>query len=265
MIAAEEITKKLSTDWAGKMLLCLKETDSTNDYLKKMAGEGAAHGTLVVAEKQHAGKGRRGRVWDSPEQSGIFMSLLLRPEIRPEYASMLTLVAALSVSRAIEEVTHLEPKIKWPNDLVVNGKKVTGILTEMSAEAEQIHYVVIGIGVNVNRKEFPKDISQTATSLWLETGCEISRETLIASILNYFEEDFKKFAETDNLSLLMEEYNDRLINRNREVRILESDGEYKGKALGINETGGLLVEKEDLSVEVITSGEVSVRGVYGYV
>lgn len=265
MIVTEEITKNLSTDWAGRTILYLEETDSTNEYVKRIAGEGAAHGTLVMAEKQHAGKGRRGRAWDSPAGSGIFMSLLLRPQIKPEHASMLTLVTALSVSYAIEDVSGLKPMIKWPNDLVVNKKKVTGILTEMSAEPGQIHYVVIGIGINVNMEEFPQEISQTATSLRLEAGHELSREALVAAFLNYFEEHFKKFAETSDLSLLMEEYNERLINRGNTVRILDPAGEYTGRALGINETGGLLVEKEDLSVEIITSGEVSVRGVYGYV
>ncbi len=265
VVTESEIMSRLTTKWAGQQVLYFDETDSTNNQAKLAAENGALHGTLAVAEQQSAGKGRRGRSWSSPRGTGIFMSLLLKPDLRPEYASMLTLVAALSVSRALEEVTELTPMIKWPNDLVVNKKKVTGILTEMSAELEQIYYVVIGIGINVNMEELPAEIKETATSLCMEAGRKFSRSALIAAFLKNFEADFEKFEKTSDLSILIEEYNQRLINRGNIVRVLDPAGEYTGKAIGINEMGGLLVEREDHSIQVITSGEVSVRGVYGYV
>lgn len=264
-MTAEEWAGQLSTHWAGRQVIYLAETDSTNNQAKRLAEEGTVHGTLVVAEQQSAGKGRRGRSWSSPPGTGIFMSLVLKPELKPECASMVTLVAALSVSRALEEVTGLKPMIKWPNDLVLNKKKVTGILTEMSAEPGKIQYIVVGIGINVNMTEFPAELKDMATSLRLEAGRQISREELTAAFLKCFEEDFEQYEKTSDLSLLLEEYNKRLINRGNEVRILDPAGEYSGKALGINEKGGLMVERENRHIEVITSGEVSVRGVYGYV
>ena len=135
-----------------------------------MAEEGAPEGILVVAESQNSGKGRRGRVWKSPAGSGIWMSFLLKPQIRPEYASRLTLVAAMAVSAGIEEVTGLTSQIKWPNDLVLSGKKICGILTEMSTDLDTIRYIIVGIGINVNTSSFPEEIRETATSLYLESG-----------------------------------------------------------------------------------------------
>lgn len=264
----DNIKRLLRARWAGSRLVFLEETDSTNNQAKLLAAEGAAHGTLVVADRQTAGRGRRGRSWESPLGTGIFMSLILKPSFMPEHASMLTLVAALAVSRAVEEVTGLETWIKWPNDLVVNKKKVTGILTEMSADMGEIHYVVLGVGINVNMTEFPEEIRETATSLYLEAGREVDRAALIAAFLKCFEEEYEKFEKTEDLSLLQEEYNNRLINRGKEVKILDPahlEGGYRGFAQGIDSQGGLMVEKKNRELETITSGEVSVRGVYGYV
>lgn len=263
-----EIKSLLSTRWAGGRVFYFKETDSTNEQAKKLAADGAEHGTLVVADMQTAGRGRRGRSWTSPAGTGIFMSIILKPAFGPEHAASLTLVAALATAKAIEEETGLCPMIKWPNDLVVNKKKVTGILTEMSADEEQIHYVVVGVGINVNMTKFPEEIRGTATSLRMEAGHEVDRAALIAAFLKHFEVEYVKFEKTEDLTLLQEEYNARLINREKEVRILDAahpDGGYNARALGIDEAGGLLVERENHRIEAITSGEVSVRGVYGYV
>lgn len=263
-----EIESLLSTRWAGSRIFYFKETDSTNNQAKSLAAAGAEHGALVLADRQTAGKGRLGRSWTSPAGTGIFMSLILRPEFKPEHASMLTLVAALAAAGAVQEITGLAAGIKWPNDLVVNKKKVTGILTEMSAEVGQIHYIVVGVGINVNMTQFPEEIRETATSLCLETGQSADRAALIAAFLKHFEAEYEKFGQTEDLSLLQEDYNMRLVNRNREVQILDAahpEGGYRGRALGIDAMGGLLIERENHEIEAITSGEVSVRGVYGYV
>ncbi|MFR5602481.1 MAG: biotin--[acetyl-CoA-carboxylase] ligase, partial [Lachnospiraceae bacterium] len=219
----------------------------------------------VVADCQTAGKGRRGRSWESPKGTGIWMSLVMRPKVPPMCASMLTLVAAMAVAKGIDQETGLDSRIKWPNDIVAGSKKVCGILTEMSAELDQIHYVVTGMGINVNMDQFPEEIRETATSLCLETGRKIDRGALIGAIMSAFEEYYKRYEEHQDLSDLMEEYNDKLANRNREVRVLASGGEYTGIALGIDKTGQLLVRREDGSVATVLSGEVSVRGIYGYV
>ena len=165
----ETISQAINTKWAGKTVHFAKETDSTNSWIKRLAKDGAEHGTLAVAEFQSAGRGRFDRRWEAPEGSSIMMTLLLRPEFSPQYASMLTLVMGMAVAQAAEEL-GFNVSIKWPNDIVINGKKLCGILTEMSTEDNQIRYVVVGIGINVNIREFPEEISSTATSLLLESG-----------------------------------------------------------------------------------------------
>lgn len=260
-----EIESLLDTEWAGRNVLYFSETDSTNTRAKRLGEEGAVHGTLTVAERQTKGKGRRGRRWESPPGSSIYMSILLRPDVLPDQASMLTLVMAQSVAEAVRSATGLEAFIKWPNDIVVNGKKVCGILTEMSTEMERINYVVIGVGINVNTENFPEELAETATSLYLENGEKQLRARLAAEVLKKFEGYYKLFVESGNLSGMQERYNRLLVNRGREVRVLEPGHEYDGQAIGINETGELLIRIENGKIRKVYAGEVSVRGVYGYV
>lgn len=260
-----ELKSCMDTTWAGENLEYHDTIDSTNTRCKQLAEEDAPHGTLVVADRQSAGKGRRGRTWVSPTGTGIWMSLLLRPEFAPSSASMLTLVAALAVQKGIAEVTGVETGIKWPNDLVANGKKICGILTEMSAEMDAIHYVVVGIGINVNTAEFPEDISATATSLAIETGKSVHRSQLIAACMKAWETYYDQFIHTADLSGLKAEYDSRLVNKNKQVQVLAPKNSYTGTALGITDTGELLVETPDGEIREVMSGEVSVRGVYGYV
>lgn len=265
VITAEAVKSRLHTKFWGQETVFFEETDSTNNVIKRMAEEGAAHGTLAIAEIQTAGRGRRGKQWASPKGSGIWMSFLLRPEILPQKASMLTLVTALAVRQAIFKVCQLPVLIKWPNDIVSGGRKVCGMLTEMSAELEWVHYVVIGIGINVNMKEFPEEIRETATSLRMECERKINRSSLIAAFGEAFEEYYEQFMKTGDLSLLMEEYNQYLVNCGEKVKIIDPAGEYTGVSAGINAQGELLVTDEEGSLRTVRSGEVSVRGIYGYV
>ena len=177
-----------------KKIVYYEETDSTNIRARKLAEEGAPDGTLVVTDFQNAGRGRRGRMWVSPSGTGIFMSLILRPDILPSSASMLTLVAALAVYDGIKETTGLETVIKWPNDIVAEGKKLCGILTEMSAELEGIHYVVTGIGINANMTEFPEEVGEAATSLRILTGGPVRRSRLIAAVMKEYEDTMKSLS-----------------------------------------------------------------------
>ena len=261
VMSKAEIDSLVDTKWAGKNVIYYDETDSTNNRAKEAGNNKEPHGTLFVADMQMAGKGRRGRVWKSPSGSSIYMTILLYPDIPPVKAPQLTLIMAIAVAEGIREVTGLETKIKWPNDIVVNGKKICGILTEMSTEIDYINHVVIGIGINVNMESFPEDIAKTATSLRIEAGKEFRRFELIAAIMEHFEKAYEAVCEAGSLEPIMEDYNRLLVNCGRRVRVLEPEHEYDALALGIDKTGELQVECEDGSRKSVFAGEVSVRGI----
>lgn len=259
-----ELESIRNTTWAGQEIYYYDVTDSTNIRAKELAEEGHPSGTLVVADRQEAGRGRRGRSWDSPSGTGIFMTLLLKPEMNPNHASMLTIVAAMAVARAISKCANTEALIKWPNDIVIGGKKICGILTEMSAQFDFINHIVIGIGINVHNEHFPEEIAETAGSILLQTGKRIRRAELIEQILEQFEHYYAIFMETEDLSGLVKEYNSILVNMNKSVRVLDPKEPFEGKAMGITKKGELIVDTWE-SRKMVSSGEVSVRGLYGYV
>ena len=259
-----ELESLKNTQWAGCEIYCFDSIDSTNTKAKELAEAGHPSGTLVVADQQTLGRGRRGRSWESPAGTGIFMTLMLKPDINPNNASMLTLVAAMATARAITEVTGEAAQIKWPNDIVMNGKKVVGILTEMSAQFDYINHIVVGIGINVHNEEFPEEIAKTASSLLLECGHRIHRASLIEAFLEEFERLYAAYLETEDMSGLQKEYDSLLVNRGRQVRVLDPKEPFEGKAMGITKKGELIVDTWE-SRKLVSSGEVSVRGIYGYV
>lgn len=265
VLSKNELESRMQTKWAAKKVYYFDKTGSTNVEAKHEAELGAPHGTLVVADSQSDGRGRRGRSWEAKAGENIFMTLLLRPEFAPDRASMLTLLMALATAQAVEECCQLQAKIKWPNDLVVNGKKICGILTEMSMERDYIQHVVIGVGINVNQLQFDGEIEQKATSLRIEGKQTFSRAELIQHVMENFEKQYTLFTKTLDLSALMGEYNKRLVSMNKQVRILDPKGEYEGISQGITNEGELIVRKPDQTVEKVYAGEVSVRGLYGYV
>lgn len=270
-----ELVSRMHTAWAGRELHFYESLGSTNVQAKQLAESGAAHGALVVADMQTAGRGRRGRGWVSPAGANIYFTIVLRPDFAPDKASMLTLVMAYAVSLGVEktlaaygrEASALHLGIKWPNDIIMNGKKICGILTEMSMSVEQdaIQYVVIGVGVNVGQQTFADELRDKATDIYEECGVRISRSCLLADIMEAFEESYESFQKKENLSDIKEAYNRLLVNRDREVRVLDPKGEYVGVAREINHLGELLVERTDGSITQVYAGEVSVRGIYGYV
>lgn len=289
IITREEIESMLPDGLTVTNVVYYHETDSTNTRAKQAAEEGEKSGTLFITECQTGGRGRRGRSWESPAGSGIWMSLLLRPEIKPFDASMLTIVAAMGMKDAIEEIIGdgvtagagygdvagdnagdgagkggIHCKIKWPNDIVLGDRKICGMLTEMSAETDWINYVVIGIGVNVNTTEFDDSIKDTASSILLQTGSSVKRSDIVVAFARHFSKYYEEFLKKCNLSGLADDYNKALINVGRDVKIVERDGSFVAKAVGIDETGSLIVEK-DGNTQRIVAGEVSVRGLYGYV
>lgn len=265
LMTEAEIKSLMHTEWVAKEVLYFDTIDSTNTKAQELAEKGYQSGTLVVADKQESGKGRRGRSWVSPSGTGIFMTLMIKPNINPNNASMLTLVAALAVAKAITSVTGEEALIKWPNDIVVNGKKVCGILTEMNAQFDYINHIVVGIGINVHNESFPEEISQMASSLMIEAGGKrFHRAQIIAETMSYFEQYYDTFLKTQDLSALVREYDKLLVNRNKSVRVLDPKEPFDGKAMGITPKGELIVDTWE-SRKLVSSGEVSVRGIYGYV
>ena len=262
---AAELKSIWKPKWVGCEILYFDSIDSTNTKAQELAEKGYPSGTLVVADKQIAGKGRRGRNWESPSGCGIFMTLMLKPDINPNNASMLTLVSALAVAKALADITGKDAKIKWPNDIVIDGRKVCGILTEMSAQFDYINNIVIGIGINVNNSSFPEEISATASSLrLLSGGKKYRRAEIIEKIMEYFEKYYSIFLETEDLSALVNEYDAMLVNMKKQVKVLDPKEPFEGKAMGITKTGELIVDTWE-SRKLVSSGEVSVRGIYGYV
>lgn len=265
LMTEAEIKSLMHTEWVAKEVLYFDTIDSTNTKAQELAEKGYPSGTLVVADKQESGKGRRGRSWVSPSGTGIFMTLMIKPDINPNNASMLTLVAALAVAKAITSVTGEEALIKWPNDIVVNSKKVCGILTEMNAQFDYINHIVVGIGINVHNESFPEEISQMASSLMVEAGGKrFHRAQIIAETMSYFEQYYDTFLKTQDLSALVREYDELLVNMNKAVRVLDPKEPFDGKAMGITPKGELIVDTWE-SRKLVSSGEVSVRGIYGYV
>ena len=257
------IADQIHTKWAGKTVHFARETDSTNLWIKRLAKEGASEGTLALAEFQSAGRGRLGRSWEVPEGTSVMMSILLRPKFEPQYAPMLTLVMGMAVAKAVKKF-GFDVSIKWPNDVVVSHKKICGILTEMGVRDGKIDYAVIGVGINVNIREFPEEMADKATSLYLESGREFDRSQIPGLVMEAFEEYYEKFAATCDLSGLKEEYESILANYNQPVRVLAKEP-YEGVARGITDGGELLVEKTDGTIVAVSAGEVSVRGLYSYV
>ena len=264
-IAEEEVASRLQTERMGRQIRYFSRIDSTNQYAKRIAEEGAPDGTLIIADEQTAGKGRSGRTWVTPPAEAIAFTLLLRPKLSPDRISMVTLVMGLAVTNAVNSLYGVSAGIKWPNDVVIKGRKLCGILTEMSAEVRQVNYIVIGVGINANLTSFPEEIREIATSLRLELGCDINRAELIARVMTEFERLYAEFEAQGDLGAVMQEYNELCLNAGSKVRVLDPNGEYTGTSRGINSMGELLVETEDGKMQEVYAGEVSVRGIYGYV
>lgn len=265
LLSKYELGSRLNTEWLGKEIVYKDVTTSTNADVRRMAEDGAKEGLLVVADGQNLGKGRRGRTWESPKGTNLYFSMLLKPDFSPDKASMITLVVAYSVAKVIRKNTGLDAKIKWPNDIVVDKKKVCGILTEMNMERDYIHHIVVGVGINVNEEEFPEEIIDMATSLKNEKGSILSRANLLSDILSQLEKDYAMFLQAGDLKPFVDEYNQMLVNKGALVKVLDPKGEFSGIAGGINEEGMLIVFKENGQIEKVYAGEVSVRGMYGYV
>ena len=252
----------------GRRLDCMASIDSTNSYLKRIAADGAPDGTVAVADEQTGGRGRRGRSFSSPPGKGIYLSALLRPACAASELMTLTGFVAVAMCSAIERTAKVRPQIKWTNDLVLGGKKLCGILTELSVEGESgaLQYAIPGIGVNVaqEQEDFPGELRTIATSLFLQTGRRVSRAALAAAMIEELDRLYAALRSGDTADYLAR-YRSDCLTIGREVQLLWRDASERVRALGVDDELGLIVRRADGREETIRTGEVSVRGLYGYV
>ncbi len=251
-------------NWEKPELHCFDSIGSTNTYAKELAAQGAPHGTVIVADHQTGGRGRMGRSFHSPEGQGIYLSVLLRPACKPEALMHLTCAAAVAMCSAVEAACGITPGIKWTNDLVVGRRKLGGILTELSVDTKTglVSYAVVGVGINCSQSagDFPPEIARIATSLRQETGRDVDRNALAAAMVRALLTMalFSKEA-------MLDSYRKNCITLGQPVSIVRGDELRYGTALDIDSDGGLVVRLSDGAVHTVSSGEVSVRGMYGYI
>jgi BirA family biotin operon repressor/biotin-[acetyl-CoA-carboxylase] ligase len=233
---------------------------STNVLAKSLAGEGAPEGTVVVADSQSGGRGRMGRTWISPPDVNLYCSLILRPAVPSIRVPQLTLLVAVAIHQALRDLTpELTPMIKWPNDIVVNGKKLCGVLCEMQSEPDLTHFVVVGIGMNVNQREIPLELQPIATSLLLESGRESSRPALLAAIMNHFERLYDQWLLEDDLAFILPYINNYALLQSKKVSIDQRSQQLTGTVVGIARGGELQLQSEDGTIMLISSGEANLR------
>lgn len=262
LLNPQNIYHNLKTDMIGKNIIHFEILDSTNDYLKNI-GNDVPEGTVVISEEQTKGKGRLGRQWNSKSREGIWMSIILKPDIIPYKAPFITLIAGASIVKALNNL-KVETKIKWPNDIIINNKKVSGILTELSAEVERINYVVVGIGINVKNLDFDKELEEKATSLYKE-NYYLSRIDIISQVLYEFEKLYNEYIENDNRETTLKICREYSAIINKDIYVFKGDEKELVKCIDINDDGNLIVRDSNNEEKEIISGEVSIRGVKGYV
>jgi len=256
LLLPERILPHLRTQSFGRTIHHHDRAVSTNDLAHQFALAGASEGTLVLAEEQSSGRGRLGRTWASERFSGIYASLILRPEIEPREAPILNLAAAVAVSKGIRDVVRLETDIKWPNDVLVNGHKCCGILTEMSTELDKIQFVIAGIGINVNQMKFPPELENKASSLFLETKRVISRIEVLVSVLKRFEDLYAEFLRKGR-SVVLEQWIQRSSYASGKKVIVESGSRrISGITVGLGDDGTLQVKTENGQIETVMSGDL---------
>jgi len=249
---AEEVTLGLDTQVIGKDIYYFKSLPSTNLFAKKLVKDGVEEGTIVVSDIQLNGRGRKSRSWFSPED-GLWFSVVLYPHIPPERGMLLTMASSVAIVQGIKETTGLHPVIKWPNDLLINGKKICGILTELDAEMDRINYTVIGIGINVNN-QLSEDLQGTATSLMQETGSQVSRVKLLRSILKCFDENYSRLISGD-YDFIRDSWFSHANIIGKNIRVHGEKTILKGVVSGVDESGCLILDTKDGSVRVV-SGDV---------
>lgn len=260
LLLADDLLARLGrTKVIGRDIRVFAKTSSTNDVIEKLARDGVKEGVVVFAESQTKGRGRLGRQWVSPARKGLWFSVLLRPDLRPQETTQLTVAAATALWRAIHEQTGLQPEIKWPNDILIQGRKTAGILTELSAELDHVKYVILGLGLDVNMTatEFPADLRKSATSLRIESGKPVLRAELATAILRELDRDYARVC-AGRFAAVADEWEEHCTTLGRSVSIHVGDRRIRGHAESLDEDGALLVRTEHGHLERIIGGDVTV-------
>jgi len=257
LLTSSEIKPLLETKWMGKTIHHFDTLDSTNAKAYQLALEGAEEGEVVIAESQEKGRGRLGRQWFSPPFLNLYLSVILRPKISPRQAALITLMAAVAAADAIRKFSGLHPLIKWPNDILLRDRKVAGLLNEIHSETDCIHFVILGVGVNLNmnEKEFSKEIKAFATSLRIEMGQTISRKVFLRSLLQELERWYSLFLEEGN-SVILKAWRDRALIKGRRVNVTSFGETLVGTAIDVDSDGALILETEDGKRTRVVAGDV---------
>jgi BirA family transcriptional regulator, biotin operon repressor / biotin---[acetyl-CoA-carboxylase] ligase len=257
LLTPDLLRKRLKGNMFGKRVFHFFKTDSTNRVAMELGFTGEPEGTVVIAEEQSAGRGRAGRTWHSEKGTGLYVSILLRPRLSPAQAPLLTLLAGLSAQTAIQALLGLVPELKWPNDLLLNGKKIGGILTEMHAEPGAVRFVVVGIGINTNQERFPAELSSIATSLRKESGRITFRLELLVRLLAQLESDYSRFL-SEGAPFVVERFQSASdFSKGRRVRVDTGAESYLGTTAGLSPEGLLLVSRENGPVVTVIAGDVT--------
>ncbi len=261
LLHADDLLARLGkTKVVGRDIRVFEQTTSTNDVVEKLARDGVKEGVVVFAESQTKGRGRLGRVWTSPTRKGLWFSILLRPDLRPQETTQLTVAAATALWRAIHEETGLAPEIKWPNDILIRGRKVVGILTELSAEVDRVKHVTLGVGVDVNltANEFPVELRKIATSLRIESGELVSRADLATTILRELDRDYARVC-AGKFSEVADEWEEQCSTIGQRVVISMGDRRLRGRAESLDDDGALRLRTEHGRLERIIGGDVTLE------
>jgi BirA family biotin operon repressor/biotin-[acetyl-CoA-carboxylase] ligase len=254
----EQIQKGLRTKTLGRSLLCLEKTTSTNDVVSEMARQGAPEGTVILSETQTKGRGRLGRRWATTEGKSLAFSVLLRSRLHADELPEITLAAAVAVAKALEDF-HFKPRIKWPNDLLLGGRKVCGILTETAFKREKMTTVILGVGINLNQnlQDFPKELRETATSCFLVSGRKTDRVHFFQKLMFRLEEAYHLVVER-HFSKVLQEWRKRNAIQGRQVKVTQGHQHFYGQAVDADEKGALLVRNDVGMVERVTAGDVQI-------
>lgn len=257
-LLADDLFARLgATQVVGRDIQVFEQTTSTNDVVEKLARDGVKEGAVVFAESQTKGRGRLGRVWMSPSRQGLWFSVLLRPHLHPQETTQLTVISATALRRAIKNLTGLAAEIKWPNDVLLNGKKAAGILTEMSAELDRVRHVILGIGVDVNLEAagFPPELRKLATSLRIESGAPVSRPELAVEILRELDADYARIC-AGKFSEVADEWEAACVTIGKNVTVHVGERQFRGRAESLDEDGALLIRTEHGHLERVIGGDV---------